>query len=116
MTKDRIKDSDGDDYDEFPDNRQTQARVAMRTVIEINGAANNRRNLVASLTKKQLQERFLAEFSRRLREARKGERVYMRVGDLFKPADVYSLDELRAAREAAMVRDDDDDEERDPCG
>ena len=62
------------------------------------------------LTKKQLQERFIEEFLRRLREAPEGERVYMRVGDLFKLADVYSIDELRAARRAAVVRDEDDDE------
>ena len=35
-------------------------------------------------TKKQLQERFLADFLRRLREAPAGTRVYMRVGDAFK--------------------------------
>jgi len=62
------------------------------------------------LTKKQLQERFIAEFLRRLREAPPGARVYMAVGDLFKDADVLSLDELRAARRAAVVRDNDDDE------
>ena len=65
---------------------------------------------MADLTKKQLQERFIDEFLRRLREAPKRERVYMRVGDLFKPADVVSIDELRAAREAALVRDKEDDE------
>jgi len=62
------------------------------------------------LTKKQLQERFIEEFLRRLREAPEGERVYMRVGDLFKLADVHSIDELRAARRAAVVRDHNDDE------
>jgi hypothetical protein len=36
------------------------------------------------LTKKQLKERFFAEFLRRLREAPPGTRVYMRVGDMFK--------------------------------
>jgi hypothetical protein len=60
------------------------------------------------LTKKQLQERFIEEFLRRLREAPEGERVYMRVGDLFKLADVQSLDEFRAARRAAVVRDEGD--------
>jgi hypothetical protein len=60
------------------------------------------------LTKKQLQEQFIEEFLRRLREAPPGERVYMRVGDLFKPADVVSIDKLRADREAALLRDDDD--------
>ena len=37
----------------------------------------------------------------------------MRVGDVFKDADVVSIDELRAAREAAPVRDDDDGKEED---
>ena len=32
----------------------------------------------------------------------------MRVGDVFRDADVVSIDELRAARQAAVVRDDDD--------
>ena len=45
------------------------------------------------LTKMQERKRFIAEFARRLREARPGERVYMRVGDVFKDADIYSLDE-----------------------
>ncbi len=71
---------------------------------------------MADLTKKQLQERLIDEFLRRLREAPKGERVYMRVGDLFKPADVVSIDELRAARETAVVHDDDDNEGADTCG
>ena len=66
-------------------------------------------------TKKQERERFIAEFCRRLREAPPGTRVYMRVGDVFKDADVVSIDELRAAREAALVRDDDDDEGEDTC-
>ena len=52
-------------------------------------------------TKQQQRERFIAEFLRRLREAPPGTRVYMRVGDVFKDADVVSIDELRAAREAA---------------
>jgi hypothetical protein len=34
----------------------------------------------------------------------------MRVGDVFKDADVISIDELRIAREAAVVRDNDADE------
>jgi hypothetical protein len=55
-------------------------------------------------TKKQLQERFIEEFLRRLREAPEGTRIYMSVGDLFKPADVHNLDDLRAARQAAVVR------------
>ena len=59
------------------------------------------------LTKMQERKRFIAEFARRLREARPGERVYMRVGDVFKDADIYSLDEWRAARWAAVFGDDD---------
>ena len=65
------------------------------------------------LTKMQEREQFLAEFLRRLREAPPGTRVYMRVGDVFKDADVVGIDELRAAREAALVRDDDDGKEED---
>jgi hypothetical protein len=68
---------------------------------------------MAYLTKKQESERFLAEFLRRLREAPPGTRVYMRVGDVFKDADLVSIDELRAAREAALIRDDDDGENED---
>jgi len=62
---------------------------------------------VTYLTKMQERKRFIAEFARRLREARPGERVYMRVGDVFKDADIYSLDEWRAARWAAVFGDDD---------
>ena len=58
-------------------------------------------------TAKRRGKRFIAEFARRLREARPGERVYMRVGDVFKDADIYSLDEWRAARWAAVFGDDD---------
>jgi hypothetical protein len=65
------------------------------------------------LTKKQQQELFLAEFLRRLREAPPGERVYMRVGDLFMDATVHNLDERRGARRAAVVRDDDPDDGED---
>ena len=43
-----------------------------------------------------------------------GTRVYMRVGDVFKDADVVSIDELRAARAAALLRDDDDNEGEEP--
>jgi hypothetical protein len=68
---------------------------------------------MAYLTKKQERERFIDEFLRRLREAPPGTRVYMRVGDVFRDADVVSIDELRAAREGALVRDDDD-EGKDP--
>lgn len=56
---------------------------------------------MAYLTKKQERERFIAEFVRRLREAPPGTQVFMRVGDVFKDADVVNIDELRAAREAA---------------
>lgn len=68
---------------------------------------------MAYLTKKQLRELFIDEFLRRLREAPPGTRVYMRVGDVFRDADVVSIDELRAAREAALVRDNDDGKEKD---
>ena len=68
---------------------------------------------MAYLTKKQEREQFLTEFLRRLREAPPGARVYMRVGEVFKDADVVSIDESRAAREAALVRDDDDGKEED---
>jgi hypothetical protein len=68
---------------------------------------------MAYLTKKQERERFLAEFLRRLREAPPGTRVYMRVGDVFKDADVVGIDELRAAREAKVVRDVDNDDGED---
>jgi hypothetical protein len=63
-------------------------------------------NSMTYLTKKQLQDQFLAEFLRRLREAPPGARVYMPVGDRFKDADVHTLDDLRAARLAAVIRDD----------
>jgi hypothetical protein len=62
-------------------------------------------------TKKQQREQFLAEFLRRLREAPPGTRVYMPVGDVFRDADVHNLDELRAARQAAVVRDNDEEGE-----
>ncbi len=65
---------------------------------------------MAYLTKKQERERFIDEFLRRLREAPPGTRVYMRVGDVFRDADVVSIGELRAARETAVVRDDNDNE------
>jgi hypothetical protein len=61
----------------------------------------------------QEREQFLAEFLRRLREAPPGTRVYVRVGDVFKDADVVGIDGLWAAREAALVRDDDDGKEED---
>ena len=68
---------------------------------------------MAYLTKKQQRKLFIDEFLRRLREAPPGTRVYMRVGDVFRDADVVSIDELRAAREAALVRDNDDGKEKD---
>ena len=68
---------------------------------------------MAYLTKKQQRELFIDEFLRRLREAPPGTRVYMRVGDVFRDADVVSIDELRAAREAALVLNNDDGREDD---
>jgi len=68
---------------------------------------------MAYLTKKQQRELFIDEFLRRLREAPPGTRVYMRVGDVFRNADVVGIDELRAAREAKVVRDVDNDEGED---
>ncbi len=68
---------------------------------------------MAYLTKKQQRELFIDEFLRRLREAPPGTRVYMRVGDVFRDADVVDIDELRAAREAKVVRDVDNDEGED---
>ena len=62
------------------------------------------------LTKERERQQFLTEFLQRLREAPAGTRVYMRVGDVFSDADVVSIDELRAAREAAVVREDADKE------
>ena len=50
------------------------------------------------LTKEHERALFIAEFLRRLREAAPGERVYMRVGDMFKDADVIELSEWQAAR------------------
>jgi len=66
------------------------------------GAANDRRNPMTYVTKMQERKRFIAEFVRRLREAPPGQRVYMRVGDVFKDADIYSLDDWRAARWTAI--------------
>ena len=63
---------------------------------------------MSELTKKQLQERFLAEFLRRTREAPPGTRVYMPVGDLFKDADVHILDDWRAARRTGVAREEED--------
>jgi hypothetical protein len=50
------------------------------------------------LTKQQERALFIAEFARRLRAAAPGERVYMRVGDVFKDADVIDLKAWQAAR------------------
>jgi hypothetical protein len=66
---------------------------------QITGEAN-----VAYLTKKQLQERFVAELLRRLHETPPGTRTYMRVGDLFNLADVHSIADWRAARRIEEVR------------
>jgi hypothetical protein len=55
------------------------------------------------LTKMREREQLLAEFLQRLCEAPPGTRVYMRVGDVFRDADVVSIDELRATREAALI-------------
>ena len=62
-------------------------------------------------TKKQQRERFLAEFVQRIREAPPGTRVYMAVRDVFKDADVHNIEELRAARRGAVVRNDNDEAE-----
>jgi hypothetical protein len=62
-------------------------------------------------TKKQQRERFLAEFLQRIREAPPGTRFYMAVGDVFKDADVHNIEELRTARRAAVVRNDNDEGE-----
>ena len=59
-------------------------------------------------TKEQQRERFLAEFLQRICEAPLGTRVYMAVGDMFKDAGVHDIEELRAARRGAVVRDDKD--------
>ena len=77
-------------------------------------SANSRRNHHGLRDQKATRDRFIAEFLRRLREAPPGTRVYMRVGDVFKDADVVSIDELRAARAAALLRDDDDNEGEEP--
>ena len=50
------------------------------------------------LSKEQERALFMDEFLRRLRAAAPGERVYMRVGDVFKDADVIELREWQAAR------------------
>jgi hypothetical protein len=62
-------------------------------------------------TKVQQRERLLAEFLQRIREAPPGTRVYMAVGDMFKDADVHNIEELRAARRGAVVRNDKDEGE-----
>jgi len=58
------------------------------------------------LTKEHKRALFIAEFLRRLREAAPGERVYMRVGDVFKDADVVDLDAWQAARRTDARRKD----------
>jgi hypothetical protein len=49
------------------------------------------------LTKERERALFIAEFLRRLRDAAPGQRVYMRVGDMFEDADVIALSEWQAA-------------------
>lgn len=58
------------------------------------------------LTKQQERALFIAEFARRLRAAAPGERVYMRVGDVFKDADVIDLNKWQAARRKEARRKD----------
>jgi len=74
-------------------------------------AANDWRNPNGILDQETGKRAVHRRILRRLREAPDGTRVYMRVGDVFRDADVVSIDELRAAREAARVRDDDDEGE-----
>lgn len=50
---------------------------------------------MARFTKEQERAQFIEEFARRLKAAAPAERIYMAVGDLFKDADVISLDERR---------------------
>jgi hypothetical protein len=61
-------------------------------------AANERITLIGRLTKEHERAQFIAEYLRRLRGAAHGERVYMRVGYIFKGADVIDLNEWQAAR------------------
>lgn len=58
------------------------------------------------LTKEHERALFIAEFLRRLREAAPGERVYMRVGDVFTDADVIDLNDWQAARRQDLRRKD----------
>ena len=60
---------------------------------------------MAYLTKMAERKHFFAEFLRRLRDAPPGERVYMRVGDVFKDADIHNLAEWRAASWSAVFGD-----------
>lgn len=50
-------------------------------------------------TKMEEREMFIAEFARRLREVPPGMKVFMCVGDLFRDADVISLDERRGDKD-----------------
>jgi len=50
------------------------------------------------LSKEHERALFIAEFLRRLRAAAPGERVYMRVGDMFNDADVIDLNEWQVTR------------------
>lgn len=61
---------------------------------------------MARLTKQQERDLFIAEFARRLRAAGPGERVYMRVGDVFRDADVINLKAWQAARRKKARRKD----------
>ncbi len=61
---------------------------------------------MARLTKQQERALFIAEFARRLRAAAPGERVYMRVGDVLRDADVIDLEAWQAARRKAARRKD----------
>jgi hypothetical protein len=66
-------------------------------------------------TKEQQRKRLYAEFLRRLREAPPGTRVYMAGDDLFMDADLYRLENWRAAHRVGKVRDDDDGATRASC-
>jgi hypothetical protein len=59
---------------------------------------NIRKLAMPKETKKQQQDRLIAEFLRRIREAPPGERVYMSVGDLFEKAEVIHIEERRTKR------------------
>jgi hypothetical protein len=52
-------------------------------------------------TKMEERDLVIADFARRLREAPPGMRVFMRVGDLFRDADVIDIEEFRTRRHRA---------------